>query len=343
MPAYVSPPVIVLADHKVSTADVRAEVSERHREHPRLRAMLRAIDACGVESRPFTRPLAEAAAVSGVEHRMRNAFGDACAMATTAGLKALSELGLAATDIDAIVTSHTTSWAVPGLDVHLVESLGLRPDVARIPLSTLACAGGTQALARAADLLAARPGSTVLTVVAEVLSTTYHGAADSMPSAIYKALFGDSAGACVVTDTALGPGFAIESPFEYVLPRSQDRYWGDLDSAGLHFESTRKAATAASDALPALLEWMGAWRPSFAVVHPGGPRIIAEVAHGLGLSDADVAHSLTSLSENGNLGGNAVLDVLRRTHGAPPPQGSEGLIVSFGPGFVVAGVRGRWV
>jgi predicted naringenin-chalcone synthase len=220
-----------------------------------------------------------------------------------------------------------------------VAELGLRPEVSRIALTTSACAGGVQALARAADLVRARPGATVLVVVSEVLSAIYHRDEDSVESMIYKALFGDSAGACLVTSEPLGPGFAIESTFEFVLPHSLDRYWGQMDATGLHFYSTKKALTAPRDALPHVLHWLGNWRPSFGVIHPGGPRIITDTAAAVGV---DPRHSLTSLSENGNLGGNAVLDVLRRTHTAAPAAGERGLLLAFGPGFTVAAARGTW-
>ncbi|MGI5197918.1 hypothetical protein ACQEVY_30525 [Streptomyces sp. CA-288835] len=138
-------------------------------------------------------------------------------------------------------------------------------------------------------------------------------------------------------------GAPPSTTFEYLLPRSRDRYWGQIDARGLHFTSPKKATTAARDALSAILQWLGVWRPSFGVVHPGGPRIIKEVAQGLGLRDEDVAHSVASLSENGNLGGNAVFDILRRFQSTPPEAGSGGIVVAFGPGFVVAGARGTWV
>lgn len=339
MLAHVTEPVVVLPANKVITAEISADIADRHRDHPRLPVLLRVVDGCGVESRYFARPLAETVAVTDVAHRAGAAFADARVMAVEAARKALRHNGLTPADVDAVITSHTTGWAVPNLDIHLVAELGLRPEVARIALTTSACAGGAQALARAADLCRARPGATVLVVVSEVLSAIYHRDEDSVESVIYKALFGDSAGACVVTGEPLGPGFAIESTFEFVLPDSLDRYWGHLDTTGLHFNSTKKALTAPRDALPHVLTWLGPWRPSFGIIHPGGPRIIADTAAAVGV---DPRHSLASLSENGNLGGNAVLDVLRRTHTTPPAPGERGLLLAFGPGFTVAGLRGTW-
>ncbi|NEE14180.1 PhlD [Streptomyces sp. SID7499] len=342
MTVHVAKPVTVMAGNKVTTAEICADIRDRMPEHPRLAAFLRSMSGSGVATRYFSRPLAEVVEDSGVGRRNLTAFADACEMAVDAARRALAATGLVADDIDAIVTSHTTSWTLPNLDVHLVEVLGLRPDVSRVALTSLACAGGTQALVRAADQLRARPGGKVLVVVAEVLSTTYHAHEDSMESMIYKGLFGDSAGACVVSDTLLEPGFAIESTFEYVLPDSLDRYWGEVDADGAHFRSTRKALGAPAEVLPAVLEWLGSWRPEFAVVHPGGPRIISEVTAALGLDAARTRHSFASLEENGNLGGNAVLDVLGRSHATPPPDGAEGIIVAFGPGFATTCVRGVW-
>ncbi|MFJ8142305.1 PhlD [Streptomyces sp. NPDC096013] len=342
MRAYVTKPVTVVAGNKVTTAEICAEVRDRMPEHPRLGAFLRSMSGCGVATRYFSRPLAEIVEDAGVAHRSRTAFTDACGMAVDAARRTLAATGLATGDVDAVVTSHTTSWTVPSLDVHLVEELGLRPDVSRVALTSSACAGGAQALARAAEQLGVWPGRKVLVVVAEVLSTTYHAHEDSIESMIYKALFGDSAGACVVSGEQLEPGFAIESTFEYVLPDSLDRYWGEVDSAGAHFRSTRKALAAPREVLPAVLGWLGPGPFEFAVVHPGGPRVISETATALGLGAHETRHALASLEENGNLGGNAVLDVLRRSHATPPPDGAAGLIVAFGPGFSAVCARGAW-
>ncbi|MFD9904517.1 PhlD [Streptomyces sp. NPDC059063] len=344
MPAHVLRPLTVVGDHKVTTAEIADDIRVHHPDHPRLRAFLRVVGNCGVQTRYFTRPLG-APTISGragIEDRTRAVFTDVLAMAERAATAALEAAGLDAQDIDAVVTTHTTSWSIPNLDINLIERLGLRPTVRRVALTTVACPGGTQALIRAADLVAARPGSKVLVVAGEALSGIYHHADTTIESMIYKALFGDAAAATVVTGEPLGPGLVIEDTFEYVLPHSIERQAGMINTDGIHFVSTKQALSAAHDVLPQLKDWVGDDRPEFAVIHPGSPRIITDTAAALGLGDHDARHSTETLAHEGNIGGVSILRVLERTHHDPPADGARGYTVAFGPGFATAALRCRW-
>src|SRR5205823_2911562 len=65
------------------------------------------------------------------------------------------------------------------------------------------------------------------------------------------------------------------------------------------------------------------------IVHPGGRRIIANVASALGLSDDDVECSWRTLAEHGNVGTPAIMYVLDDTIKRRRPQpGERGLIVT---------------
>ena len=68
----------------------------------------------------------------------------------------LEEAELEPDDIDSIVVVSTTGVATPSLDALLVERMGLRRDIQRLPIFGLGCAGGLIGLSRAADL-ARRP------------------------------------------------------------------------------------------------------------------------------------------------------------------------------------------
>ncbi|MEU2426919.1 PhlD [Streptomyces sp. NPDC007851] len=356
MPAHIGRPETALAEHRVTTDELIEHVraTNRHpddpsRDHRSMALWERLMRNSGVQHRYWSRPLPEVTQAAGVARRAETAFNDALALAETAAQRALDVAGLDPGDIDAIVTSHTTSWTVPGLDVHLIERLGLRPTISRMPLATLACSGGAHALVRALQYTQARPlGARVLVVVAETLSTIYHESEQTPQSMIYRTLFGDSAAATIVTGVHRGnagelDGCIITDGFELAMPNSRDRYWGAIDAQGLHFDSTRAAARAAADALPYVTDWLGTRTVEWAGVHPGGPRIIDDVIEGLGLdTDKHGRHSHASLAENGNLGGAAVLDVLRRTYDEPPAPGAPGALLAFGPGFTVAAVYGAW-
>ncbi|MEU9703040.1 PhlD [Streptomyces sp. NPDC047981] len=356
MPAYISRPHTAFPAHKVTTSEIVDDILARHPGHPRCSAIPRVIASLRVDSRYFTRPLMSptVSGDAGIEERSRTAFADALELATTAAQTTLAATGLAPdpgkpgayADVDAIVTTHSTGWSVPNLDIHLIAALGLRPTVRRIALTTMACAGGTQALIRAVDLVTARPGAKVLVVAAEVISSVYNHNDTSIEAMIYKALFGDSAAACIVSSEPLGPGLRIDGPddtLEFVLPDSVDRYSGRLDAAGFHFDSTKDALTAADDVLPTVLDWLGPDHTvDFAAVHPGSPRIITDTATALGLDATSTVHSFATLSEEGNLGGVSILRVLERTHTTPPPAGARGVAVAYGPGFNTAAIRGTW-
>ncbi|MEU6979632.1 PhlD [Streptomyces sp. NPDC046371] len=353
MPVHITRPHTVLPAHKVSTSEIVDDILARHPGHPRRAALPRFLSSLKVNTRYFTRPLSSPT-ISGdgdVEQRATAAFADALDMAADAATRALDAANLSRgpdgyADIDAVITTHSTGWSVPNLDIHLIGRLHLRPTVRRIALTTMACAGGTQALIRAVDHLAAHPGSKVLVVAAEVISSVYNHNDTSVEAMIYKGLFGDSAAACIVTDTPLGPGFTVDSPadtLEYVLPDSLDRYAGRIGADGMHFDSTKAALTAADDVLPTLLDWLGPDRIiDWAAIHPGSPRIICDTAEALGLDDHDSRHSIATLADEGNLGGVSVLRVLERTHGEPPVDGATGLLVAYGPGFTTAALCGTW-
>ncbi|MEU9947060.1 3-oxoacyl-[acyl-carrier-protein] synthase III C-terminal domain-containing protein [Streptomyces sp. NPDC047939] len=344
MPAHVTAPQITLPAHKVTTAEILEDIRSRHRDHPRLPVILRAIGNCGVQNRFFARPLQSptVAGDAGVHERTQTAFDDSLTMATDAATRAIAAAGLTPGDLSAVITSHATGYSVPNLDVHLIAALGLPPTTRRLPMTTLACAGGVHTLIRAHDYVTARPADRVLVVATECLSTSYNHADTSIPSMIYKALFADSAAATIVTGQQLQPGLRIDDTFEYWLPDSLDRYAGRLDESGMHFDSTRQAPASAAQTMPVLRKWLGNDIVDWAVIHPGGPSIIASVAESLGLDDVDAHHSYASLAENGNLGGASVLDILARTHTTPPHDQALGVMAAFGPGFTLSALRGEW-
>ncbi|PVC80370.1 PhlD [Streptomyces sp. CS090A] len=345
MDVVIGRPVVVRAPYGVSTDELERDLRARY-EHPKLSVWLRMLRGTGVVERPWSAPLAVTVGREGIGVRSRAAYEASRDRAVTAAQDALAQSGLGPGDVDVLVTTHTTSWTIPGLDVDLVGRLGLRPDVERIGLATAACVGGGHGLVHAVRSLRGRTGGRALVVAAEDLSTLYRQAsgAPRMQDILYGGLFGDAAGAMVVSAVeAAGAGdLVVEDVWELVLPDSSDAYWGVIHEEGVTFDSGPEATRASGRVLPYLTGWLDGRPVQWAAVHPGGPGIISGTLTGLGL-DPETAgrHARDSLT-GGNLGGVALLDVLARTMADGAAEG-PGVAVAFGPGFTAAGLYLRVV
>ena len=80
-----------------------------------------------------------------------------------------------------------------------VGRVGFRPDVRRVPVFGLGCAGGVNGLSIATRMAAADPGSHWLFVTVETCSISIRLDSDDPAAVVATALFGDGAAAAVVT------------------------------------------------------------------------------------------------------------------------------------------------
>src|SRR3989475_10430872 len=87
--------------------------------------------------------------------------------------KCLERAHLKPEDIDLIITVSCTGFMIPSLDAHLINLMGFRSNVSRMPFTELGCAAGAMALVRAADFLKAQPGGKVLVISVELPSLTF--------------------------------------------------------------------------------------------------------------------------------------------------------------------------
>src|SRR5262249_5296628 len=76
-------------------------------------------------------------------------------------------------DIENILVVSPTGIATPSLDALLIERMGLRKTVQRLPIFGLGCAGGVLGLARAANQAAVAPGRMVLFLVVELCALSF--------------------------------------------------------------------------------------------------------------------------------------------------------------------------
>ena len=234
---------------------------------------------------------------------------------------------------------------IPSLDAYLVDDLGLRRDVRRLPITELGCAGGAAALARAHDFLVGFPGACALVIAVELPSLSMQRADLSPANLVSTALFGDGAAAAVLTggETALAraPGsVAILETLCHIWPRSTYALGFDLKDDGFHTVLSKDVPALLKSEITALVTALAARRgldraqlTSF-VLHPGGRKILGFVEEELGLTRADTQPSWDVLRDYGNQSSASVLFVLHEwlAH-RRPAAGTHGVLAAFGPGL----------
>src|SRR6266853_1686451 len=243
-------------------------------------------------------------------------------------------------DIDSIVVVSTTGIATPSLDALLVERMGLRRTVRRLPIFGLGCAGGVIGLARAASQAAVAPGETVLFLVVELCALSFRRDDWSKSNIVATALFGDgAAGALLSTD---GTGPAIVAAGEHTWPGSLDVMGWDIADDGLSAIFSREipqlVATQLHDVASDFLARHGLALGDIDlfVCHPGGAKVVAALEHAFGLGQGALVEAWSVLRDYGNMSATTVLFVLDRMLAAARATGERwerALMNALGPGF----------
>lgn len=248
---------------------------------------------------------------------------------------ALADAGLAANQLDAVVTISTTGIATPSLDARLLNRLGMRPDVTRLPVFGLGCAGGVAGLARAADLARARPGSNVLFLVVELCALCFRRGDNSKSNVVATALFGDGAAAGIVSTDGDGP--VLGAAGEHTWPDSLGVMGWDVMEDGLKAIFSRDIPALVRSELRAAAETFLARHGltldgiDHVVCHPGGVKVLSAIEEAFALAAGALDHARAVLRDCGNMSAATVLFVLERTLKA----GASGrvLLSALGPGF----------
>ena len=262
-------------------------------------------------------------------------------LAQEAASKAIDRSGLGPEAITHLVTVSCSGFFAPGVDVKLIQGLGLRPTVERAHVGFMGCQGALNGLRVARGFAAASPSANVLLCAIELCSLHYHYGWEP-EHIVANALFADGAAAAVGALREDGAGWPVRATGACLIPDSEDAMtWRIRDYGFVMSLSARVPRLIEEHLRPWMASWLGEQGLEFAevrswAVHPGGPRILSSVAAALGLDPDALRVSRSVLQDYGNMSSPTILFIVDRlrTTDAPLPC----VALAFGPGLMVEAV-----
>ena len=224
--------------------------------------------------------------------------------------------------IGLIVFVTSTGFVAPGIDAQLIKSLGLRRNIARVPVNFMGCAAAMNGLRVACDHVKANPEHKALVICLE-LSSINAVFQDDLNDIIIHSIFGDGCAAVVIgayePEQIQGRGkFIIRDNFSYLAENTEDGITLGIRDNGITCLLSRQLPDYIESGVGRIItnflnsheitkEDIDLW-----MVHPGGTKIIEKVQLSLDLNDEQVADSWGVLRQYGNLLSCAILFVMER-------------------------------
>ncbi len=312
------------------------------------RKVVKIFEGAAVDKRYGIMPIEEVFLSSSLEEKNAIYVRESKKLGTAVLQKALEKANWQPDSLDYIITVSCTGIMIPSLDAYLINAMNLRQDIVRLPVTEMGCAAGVSGLIYAHNFLKSNPNKRIALISVESPTATFQLNDFSMANIVSAAIFGDGA-ACVLLSSeedAIGPRIIGEEMYHF---KDATHLMGfDLTNHGLKMildpAVPETIATHFPDIVHPFLERNGSTiaKVDHLIFHPGGKKIVQTVEQLFGKLGKNIDDTRDVLRLYGNMSSATVLYVLERFLDKEIPEGDQGLILSFGPGFSAQRVLLEW-
>lgn len=251
--------------------------------------------------------------------------------------------GIEISSITHLITVSCTGMYAPGLDIELVEKLGLNSTVQRTAVNFMGCYAAFNAIKLADAICKSTPDAKILLVCTEICTIHFQKYTEQ-DHLVSNALFGDGAAAVLMQGQPDGEfSLELESFHCELAPAGKQEMAWHIGDTG--FEMTlssyvpdliKSGIRKLTDNLLQGLKTQLAEIKLFAI-HPGGRRILEVIEQELGMTREDNRYAYQVLRDYGNMSSATVLFVLKELmeNLTYKEQHEPVLSFAFGPGLTL--------
>lgn len=239
-----------------------------------------------------------------------------------------------------LITVSCTGMSAPGLDLAIMEAMGLSPDMFRTSVNFMGCYAAIHGLKLAKMICDSNPAANVV-VVATELCTLHFQKEFNADNASSSLLFADGSSAVLVSNTLKSArSLSIDHFYSEVAFRGKNDMSWSLNSQGFLMTLSSYVPHLIEEDIAGLVE--NALKNKLTkeeithwCLHPGGRKIIDTIQNKLELTDENVAYSRKVLAEYGNMSSPTILFVLKEIMDDTKGEAANVLGIAFGPGLTM--------
>lgn len=267
---------------------------------------------------------------------------NALKLAREASENAIQEAGIDKSSISHLITISCTGMYAPGLDIELIEELGLETNTKRTSINFMGCYASFNGLKMADQILRADPNSSVLMVCVELCSIHLQEKKDEQ-NLLANAIFGDGAAAMVLNSKPNQKSLSVENFYsDLALSGKQEMGWyiGDY---GFEMKLSPKVPDVIKEGIEELTDNLlnnidlELSDVDYFAIHPGGKKILDVIEEKLNITKEQNAFARQVLRSFGNMSSPTVLFVIKSIMDqvSADDHGKHLLSFAFGPGLTL--------
>lgn len=269
------------------------------------------------------------------QHHAINLAKEAC-------VQAINQLTIRKEEITHLISVSCTGMYAPGLDIELIDKLGLQTSISRTSINFMGCYAAFNAMKVANSIVSADPKAKVLVVCVELCSIHLQEKKDD-ENLLANAIFGDGAAAMIVSADAGKRSLEMKNFYNDLALHARDEMGWYIGDHGFEMHLSAKVPEIIKEGIGELTNRLlskinlDISDIDFFAIHPGGKRILDVIEEKLGITKEQNLPAREILRSHGNMSSPTVLFVMKRILDALTPGDNEKHILSFafGPGLTL--------